>query len=95
MAAAHAAIAFAVIRSGDRIWFSLGALTSALAAGSAVWMMLPVTPIAPVHLGGPLPMALLMAGGSALLASAAGWFTAPALPPSKPSVPIAPSNHQA
>lgn len=96
MAALQAGIAFGVVRFGNRTWFALGALTSALATVSAVWMMWPVvTPMAPMHLGGLLPIALLVAGGTALLASIVGWLMSPPLAPLKPSVPFAPSNHQA
>lgn len=41
MAAVEAGVAFAVVRTGDRIWFALAALTSALATASAAWMIWP------------------------------------------------------
>lgn len=96
IAAGHVGVAVAVLRLGDRNWFALAALISALPAASGWWAMQALTPSTATNSwGGLLPIALLVMGGLATLASLIGWFASPPLAPVKPSIVIVSSNHQA
>lgn len=96
IAAGHVGVAVAVMRLVDRIWFALAALISALAAASGWWAMQALTPSTATNSWAELlPIALLVVGGLAVLASLIGWFASPPLAPVRPSIVIVSSNHQA